>query len=96
LQHDWVQKYPLYYIAWTKDNSPPDAGLGIIDPKYINVEIKYSQEEELVGLEANKCFKSQFTETELEEDRKSKLSDTTNRTYFRIFSVTLGKEKAFD
>lgn len=96
LQHDWVQKYPLYYIAWTKDNSPPDAGLGIIDPKYINVEIKYSQEEELVGLEANKCFKSQFTETELEEDRKSKLSDTTNRTYFRRFSVTLGKEKAFD
>lgn len=96
LQHDWVQKYPLYYIAYTKDNSPPEAGLGLIDPKYINVEITYSQEEELVGLEAIKCFKSQFTETELEEDRKSKLSDTTNRTYFRRFSVQLGKTKAFD
>lgn len=96
LQHDWVQKYPLYYIAWTKDNSPPEAGLGVIDPKYINVEIRYSQEEELVGLEANKCFKSQFTEEEFEEDRKRKLSDTTNRAYFRRFSVTLGKTKAFD
>lgn len=96
LQHDWVQKYPLYYIAWTKDNSPPEAGLGIIDPKYINVEIRYSQEEELVGLDANKCFKSQFTEKDFEEDRKSKLSDTTNRAYFRRFSVTLGKANAFD
>lgn len=96
LQHDWVQKYPLYYIAWTKDNSPPEAGLGIIDPKYINVEIRYSQEEELVGLEANKCFKSQFTTSEFEEDRKSKLSDSTNRAYFRKFSVTLGKTNAFD
>lgn len=96
LQHDWVQKYPLYYIAWTKDNAPPDAGLGLVDTKYINVEIKYSQDEELVGLEANKCFVSQFTAAEFEEDRKSKLSDTTNRAYFRRFSVQLGKTKAFD
>jgi len=96
LQHNWVQKYPLYYIAWTKDNSPPDAGLGLIDPKYINVEIRYTQEEELIGLEANKCFKSQFTASEFEDDRKRKISDTTNRAYFRKFSVMLGKTKAFE
>ena len=96
LQNDWVEKYPLYYIAWTKDNSPPEAGLGIIDPKYINVEISYSQEEELTGLEANQCFKSQFTTADFEEDRKIKLSDTTNKAYFRRFSVNLGKKTAFD
>ena len=42
LQHNWVEKYPLYYIAWTKDNAMPGAGLGLVDQQYVNVVISYS------------------------------------------------------
>ena len=45
LQHDWVDKYPLYYIAY-KNSSSGLEELGFMDSKYINVEISYSQEEE--------------------------------------------------
>jgi len=95
LQHDWVDKYPLYYIAYTNSSSGLEE-LGFMDSKYINVEISYSQEEELMGLEANKCFVSQQTVVEMEEDRASKLKDTVNKSFFRKFSVKSDKQTSFD
>lgn len=94
LQQSWVDKYPLYYIAYT-DSSSGLEELGYMDPKYINVEISYSPEEELIGLEANKCFVSQQTVTEMEEDHASKLRDTVNKSFFRRFTVKSGKQKSF-
>jgi len=95
LQKGWVDKYPLYYIAYTNSSSGLEE-LGFMDPKYINVEISYSQEEELIGLEANKCFVSQQTVAEMEEDRASKLRDTVNKTLFRKFAVKSGKQTSFN
>ncbi len=63
--------------------------------KYINVEVKYTAEDELRGLEANKCYFSQFTAKEMEEDRVAKLKDTSNRTFFRRFAVVKGKRYSF-
>ncbi len=55
--------------------------------KYINVEIKYSAEDELRGLETNKCYVTQFTPKELEEDHSRKIKDVQNTTYCRRFAV---------
>lgn len=95
LQHGWVNKYPLYYVAYT-NSSPGAEELGVMHPDYINVEIGYTQEDKLIGLEANKCFKSQFTEAEMEEDRARKLSDTVNKAFFRRFAITSGKQTSFN
>jgi N-acetylglucosamine malate deacetylase 2 len=95
LLQGWVDKYPLYYIAYT-DSSSGLEELGYMDSKYINVEVSYSQEEELIGLEANKCFVSQQTVAEMEDDRASKLRDTVNKALFRKFAVKLGKQASFN
>jgi LmbE family N-acetylglucosaminyl deacetylase len=95
LQHDWVDKYPLFYIAWINSSNGSEE-LGFVDQKFVNVEISYSQEEELIGLEANRCFVSQLTPSELEEDRASKLKDTVNKSFFRRFAVKSGKQTGFE
>jgi pimeloyl-ACP methyl ester carboxylesterase/LmbE family N-acetylglucosaminyl deacetylase len=94
LQQDWVDRYPLYYIAYTKQQSN-DGELGYMKGKFINVEISYTQEDELKGLEANKCYTSQMTAREMEEDYQSKVTDTTNKAYFRRFVVKQGVQKEF-
>lgn len=95
LQQQWVDKYPLYYIAWTGQSAGFEE-LGFVDPSYINVEISYSQEDELLGLEANRCFVSQLTASEMEEDRVSKLKDMSNKSLFRRFAVKSGKQTSFE
>lgn len=95
LQQGWVDKYPLYYIAYNNETKSIDGELGYMDNKYINVEIKYSQEDELIGLDANRCFFSQLSAEELEADRISKLADTKNTSYFRRFAISKEKKKSF-
>ena len=95
LQKGWVEKYPLYYIAYNKYYGEM-GDLGYMDEKYINVEVSYSQEDELIGLAANKCFVSQITAAEMKEDYESKLKDTANKSFFRRFSIKQGKQKGFD
>ena len=95
LQKGWVEKYPLYYIAYNKYYGEM-GDLGYMDEKYINVEVNYSQEDELIGLAANKCYVSQITAAEMKEDYESKLKDTTNKSFFRRFSIKQGKQKGFD
>jgi len=95
LQKGWVEKYPLYYIAYNKYYGEM-SDLGYMDEKYINVEVSYSQEDELIGLAANKCFVSQSTAAEMKEDYESKLKDTANKSFFRRFSIKQGKQKGFD
>jgi LmbE family N-acetylglucosaminyl deacetylase len=94
LQQGWVDKYPLYYIAYNKSNNN-GGELGYMDDRYINVEIKYSAEDELKGLDANRCFVSQLTKEELDADRVSKLADTSNTSFFRRFAVNKEKHKEF-
>ncbi len=95
LQKAWVDKYPLYYIAYTH----PSAGLeelGYMDEKYINVEISYSQQDELIGLSANKCYVSQQTPSEMQDDNDSKLKDSVNKSFFRRLAVKQGRRTSFE
>lgn len=45
LREGWVDKYPLYYVAWTKDQGKA-FDLGYLNEQYFNVKISYTQEEE--------------------------------------------------
>jgi LmbE family N-acetylglucosaminyl deacetylase len=95
LQKGWVGKYPLYYIAYNKYYGEM-GDVGYMDEKYINVEVSYSQQDELIGLAANKCYASQITAAEMQADHESKVKDTVNKSFFRRFSIKQGKQKGFD
>lgn len=94
LQEGWVEKYPLYYLAWTKGQGKI-GDLGYANEKYFNVKIEYTAEEELIGLEANKCYISQFTPEELKEDYDKKVKDANNFIHFRRFVVQKGLKNNF-
>lgn len=94
LSEGWVEKYPLYYLAWTKKIAEV-ADLGYVNEKYLNVGIKYSQEEENRALEIMPCYVTQYTAEEIKEDRDKKLADKSNILYFRRFTTGGGKRDRF-
>ena len=94
LQEGWVEKYPLYYLAWTKELGEM-ADLGYVNEKYFNIKIEYSKEDELKGLEAMKCNITQFTPEEMKEDYNKKVNDQNNYVHFRRFVVEKGLKKDF-
>ncbi|MBG9376969.1 PIG-L family deacetylase [Panacibacter sp. DH6] len=95
LQNGWVDKYPLYYVAYDR-TSPGLEAVGFMDSKYINVEITYSEEEELIGLAANKCYVSQIAPAEMQEDYDRKRKDTINKSFFRKFVIKEGRQVNFE
>ena len=58
LKEDWVEKYPLYFLAWKKEQVSDDEDLSYVADKYLDVAISYSDEDEQRFLEAAKCYKS--------------------------------------
>jgi LmbE family N-acetylglucosaminyl deacetylase len=94
LREGWVDKYPLYYVAWTKDQGKM-YDLGYLDEQYFNVKFENTQEEENKALEIMPCYITQYTSEELKEDRQKKLNDQSNIIYFRRFVVKKGMEKEF-
>lgn len=97
LQEGWVEKYPLYYLAWSKKQAGfgPDE-LGYVNDQYLNVKIDYSSEDELSALAAYKSYVTQFTAVEMQEDYQQKINDANNFLFFRRFVVTKGMKKEFD
>jgi len=96
LQENWVNKYPLYYVAWTKAQSENYMEeLGYLDKQYFNVKIAYTQDEENKALEIMSCYQTQYTPEELVEDKKKKLQDTSNSIHFRKFVVKKGLKSRF-
>jgi len=94
LSEDWVEKYPLYYIAWTKAQGE-SGDLGYVSGQYFNVRVDYTNEDELKGLEALKCYVTQFTTEEMKDDHDKKVKDTNNSVHFRRFVVQKGMKKEF-
>ncbi len=94
LREDWVDKYPLYYLAWSKEMGEL-FDLGYVDSKYFNVRIAYTQQEENDALKIMPCYQTQFTIEELKEDAIKKVANTTNALYFRRFSVHKGIKNSF-
>ncbi|MBY0476176.1 MAG: PIG-L family deacetylase [Chitinophagaceae bacterium] len=94
LREGWVEKYPLYYVAWTKEQGNM-FDLGYVNEQYFNVKIEYTQEQETNALKIMPCYVTQYTADELKEDREKKLSDKVNSIYFRRFAVAKGMQKGF-
>jgi LmbE family N-acetylglucosaminyl deacetylase len=93
LEQGWVDRYPLYYVAWTKADALND--LGIVNTKYLNLRVDYSDADERQALEAFTCYATQFTPEEIKKDYDLKIRDTVQAIYFRTLSVKRGLVKEF-
>ncbi len=90
-------KVPLYYVAWTKKQlaSLNTTDLNYIDAKYINVSITYTDEDEQRSWQSLKCYKSQFTNTEIKEFIEKGRNEKTKTYYFRRFAVEKKRKKDY-
>ncbi len=88
LREGWYEKYPIYYLAEPtfKTDEEQKGGTSEVDMKYINVSIKYTDEDEKKCIKAYACHKSQYNQ--LEHHIAEKLADTTNTTYLRKLHVS--------
>lgn len=94
LREGWVEKYPLYYVAWTREQAEM-FNLGYVNDQYFNVKVDYTQEQETKALEIMPCYVTQYTPEELKEDREKKLKDKNHFLHFRRFVVKKGMQKDF-
>ena len=94
LREGWVERYPLYYLAWTPEQGK-QSDLGHVATRYLNVKVDYSQALEDRALRMMPCYRTQYTAAEIKEDREKKLADKSNATYFRRFVVERGLRDGF-
>jgi N-acetylglucosamine malate deacetylase 2 len=84
LRDGLVDKYPLYYIAWQREQVLDDDSLSFVDPRYLGTVATFSDEDEMRSFEAAKCYKTQFTQEQI-ENQIAVASRAENRVYFRRF-----------
>jgi LmbE family N-acetylglucosaminyl deacetylase len=94
LREGWVDRYPLYYLAWTKEQGEA-FDLGWVKEQYFSMPVAYTEGEEDQALEMMRCYKTQYTEAELAEDKRKKKEEKTNVIHFRRFAVSREKQKEF-
>ncbi len=94
LREGWVEKYPLYYLAWTKEQGNM-FDLGYVNDQYFNVKIEYTQEHENKALKIMPCYVTQYTSEEMKEDREKKLKDKNHVLHFRRFITAQGMKNEF-
>lgn len=94
LREGWVDKYPLYYVAWSKEQGT-QMDLGYVNDQYFNVQINYTQAQEAKALEIMPCYVTQYTTEELKEDHEKKVQDKNNTIYFRRLAVKKGMQQKF-
>lgn len=100
LKEGWVEKYPLYYVAWMqKDSDKLKAatgfGLNTVHSKYYNVQIKYSEQDEDKGLASMDCYLSQSTEEERKKWREVEKAEKENILFFRRLAVSNERKTNF-
>lgn len=93
LREGWVNKYPLFFAAWKKDEE--DTGLGYVNDQYLNVKIEFSQQIEDKALSIMPCYVTQFTPEEMKAQQEERKADKANTAYFRQFAVKKGIKKGF-
>jgi LmbE family N-acetylglucosaminyl deacetylase len=94
LAEGWVDRYPLYFLAWPREIAEA-AELGFVDDRYVNVRVRYAQAEEDAALGMMPCYATQYTAEELREDRARKLADSSNVLQFRRFATSPGRGESF-
>lgn len=95
LREGWVEKYPLFFPAFTKSEVNNDDDISFVDEKYLNLKVKYSDDDEMKMFKAAKCYLTQFTESEIQELITDETTDKLNIMYFRQFIVTTGNRTDF-
>ncbi len=98
LYNGWVERYPLYYAGWPKEETKIDKlqGTGEVDKRYLTVEVHFSDEDETIAFEAFSCYKNLFSPQEIQQrkdDYAADAEDKSNIFYFRQLSVST-KRKA--
>ncbi|HEX7847681.1 MAG TPA: PIG-L family deacetylase [Chitinophagaceae bacterium] len=94
LQEGWVERYPLYYVAWTKEQGDR-WDLAYVNEQYFNVKIEYTQDDEDLALTIMPCYVTQYTEEEIKTDREKKLKDKDHFIHFRRFVIKKGLSNSF-
>lgn len=94
LREGWADKYPLYYPVATKEEVEDDDSIGYIDPRYINVSIKYNDADNSRYMEAAKCYVSQFTPEEIAETIDLAKKEKKMTANFRRFAFSREKVKS--
>lgn len=92
LREGWYEKYPLFFLTWPKEKevSIPQGqmtSLNYVDKNYMNVHIKYNEDDRSKLFKSLECYKSQLTENDVENWINAELRDTTFTTYFRQFTT---------
>jgi len=98
LKEGWVDKFPLYYLGWTKKDDAKFkviGGLNTVDSTYLNVSIKYTNEEEDQALKALDCYKTQLSPQEIQEWKDVEKKDSSNIFHFRQLVVTAKQKTDF-
>jgi len=98
LKEGWVDTFPLYYLGWTKKDDikfKVIGGLNTVDPKYLNVTIKYTNEDEEQALKALDCYKSQLSPQEIAEWKDVERKDSLNTFSFRQLTVPVKQKSNF-
>ncbi len=97
LREGWVDRFPLYYLAWTKQQAEKFGieELSYVDEKYFNISVDFDQEDENKYFNSIRCYQSQNTKEEIDEWIDADLKDTQNVLYFRKLSVANGLRQEF-
>ncbi|MEJ1239730.1 PIG-L family deacetylase [Chryseolinea sp. T2] len=97
LREGWVDKYPLYYLGWTKQQAAKfDVDeLGYADSKYFNTSIPFDKEDENKYFASIQCFVSQYTKQEMASWIEKETADKENVIHFRRFAVSSGHSSSF-
>jgi LmbE family N-acetylglucosaminyl deacetylase len=100
LSEGWVNRYPLYYLAWgQKDSDKFKSSTGLtlntVHPLYNNLEIGFTQDDEEKALASLHCYVTQLSKEERDQWIKSEKDDTSNKLHFRRFAVSKGQKKNF-
>lgn len=89
LRDGLVDRYPLYYFAWTKEQVLDDGDLSYADARYLDAKTGYTDEDEQKSFEAARCYATQSTPEEIDQLVRRESSDKANTLYFRRLHVGL-------
>ena len=67
LREGWVDKYPLYFPVDIQEDIVNDPDHSCINPKYINLKVVSSDEDEQKMIDADKCYITQHSTEEMME-----------------------------
>jgi len=100
LNEGWAERFPLYYLAWSKKDSEKlrqalGFGLNTVNSKYYNVSISYNNEEEIKMINALDCYKSQITKEEIKVITEIESRDSDNVIHFRKLITNNTKQTEF-